>query len=98
MDAPLCRDSTIMNDPPGVLDQVSRLIKRQLVVELSDAELLDRFVREKDAVAFEVIMRRHGPLVLRVARRILGREQDAEDVFQATFLVFSRKAGSLRKK
>src|SRR5262249_40517465 len=63
-----------------------------------DAELLDRFVREKDAVAFEAIMRRHGPLVLRAARRILGREQDAEDVFQATFLVFSRKAASLRKK
>jgi RNA polymerase sigma-70 factor (ECF subfamily) len=97
-EAPLCRDSNIMNDPPGVLDQVSRLIKRQLVVELSDTELLDRFVREKDAVAFETIMRRHGPLVLRVARRVLGREQDAEDVFQATFLVFSRKAGSLRKK
>jgi RNA polymerase sigma factor (sigma-70 family) len=86
------------NDHAGVLDQVSRLIRRQVAGELSDAELLDRYVCARDTVAFEAILRRHGPLVLRVCRRVLGREQDAEDAFQATFLVFSRKAASLRKK
>jgi RNA polymerase sigma factor (sigma-70 family) len=62
----------------------------------SDLELLDRFHRLRDQAAFEQLVRRHGPMVLSVCRRILLHAHDAEDAFQATFLVLVRKAGSLR--
>lgn len=62
----------------------------------SDAELLRGFVVRKDAAAFEQIVRRHGPMVLGVCRRVLRDPADADDAFQATFLVLVRKAGSLR--
>jgi RNA polymerase sigma factor (sigma-70 family) len=62
----------------------------------SDRELLDRFHRLQDQEAFEQLVRRHGPMVLNVCRRILVHAHDAEDAFQATFLVLVRKAGSLR--
>jgi RNA polymerase sigma factor (sigma-70 family) len=63
-----------------------------------DAELLRRFVAGRDEAAFEALLRRHGPMVLRVARRVLRSEPDAEDVFQATFLLLARKAGSIRRR
>jgi RNA polymerase sigma factor (sigma-70 family) len=61
----------------------------------SDRELLERFVRGKDGAAFEALVRRHGAMVLGVCRRVLDHAQDAEDAFQATFLVLVRKAGSI---
>jgi RND family efflux transporter MFP subunit len=61
----------------------------------SDAELLERYVRHRDEAAFELLVWRHGALVFNVCRRILPCEQDAEDAFQATFLAFVRKAGSI---
>ncbi len=74
-----------------------RLTAPQSTERLSDRELLRRFVRVHDGEAFAVLMCRHGPAVLRVCRRLLPQEADAEDVFQATFVLLTRKAAALRK-
>jgi DNA-directed RNA polymerase specialized sigma24 family protein len=66
--------------------------------EVSDALLLERFVDQWDQAAFGDLVRRHGPMVLGVCRRILRDPHAAEDAFQATFLLLVRKAGSVRKR
>jgi RNA polymerase sigma factor (sigma-70 family) len=65
---------------------------------LGDGELLDRFTAQRDDSAFEMLVRRHGPLVLSVAGRVLRNPHDAHDVFQATFLTLAQKAGSIQKQ
>jgi RNA polymerase sigma factor (sigma-70 family) len=64
--------------------------------EPSDGQLLRRFAARRDDEAFQALMSRHGPMVLGVCRRLLWHAQDAEDVFQATFLLLAQKAGSIR--
>jgi RNA polymerase sigma factor (sigma-70 family) len=63
---------------------------------LSDRQLVEGFLARRDEAAFEALVRRHGPMVLGVCRRIIGNQHDAEDAFQATFLVLVRKAGSIQ--
>jgi RNA polymerase sigma factor (sigma-70 family) len=63
--------------------------------QLSDGQLLDAYVTDKDHAAFAALVRRHGPMVLGVCRRVLGDAHEAEDAFQATFFVLVRKAGAV---
>src|SRR3954447_3801624 len=68
---------------------------------LSDGQLLDSFAARREGAAeaaFEEVVRRHGPMVLGVCRRLLGDRHAADDAFQATFLVLALKAGSVRKR
>jgi RNA polymerase sigma factor (sigma-70 family) len=73
-------------------------ILRQLEAPAApDGELLALFVRDRDQFAFAELVRRHSALVLGVAQRVTGHRQDAEDVFQAVFLVLAQKAGRIQK-
>ena len=80
--------------------QLERLFGVGTVGGLSDAELLERFAAVDDeaaGAAFEAIVERHGPMVLRVCRMVLRDAHAAEDAFQATFLVLARRARTHRR-
>jgi RNA polymerase sigma factor (sigma-70 family) len=81
-----------------VVSHLRRLTGRGTGCRLTDAQLLDNFVARRDEASFEVLVWRHGAMVLNVGRRVLRDADEAEDVFQATFLIFARKAGSIGKR
>src|SRR5438093_7925746 len=79
----------------GVLLQYLRkLVSEPAMLGLSDRELLQRFAEQRDEAAFTTLVRRHGPMILRLCQRLLHNEHDAEDACQATFLVLASKAAS----
>jgi RNA polymerase sigma factor (sigma-70 family) len=80
-----------------VLSHLLTLAGADSARELSDRQLLEQFAARKDEAAFEALLRRHGRLVWSVCRNVLRHDQDAEDAFQATFLVLARRAASIRK-
>jgi RNA polymerase sigma factor (sigma-70 family) len=82
----------------GVLRHLHRAVMRRDGAGLTDGQLLDDFLTHREEAAFEALVRRHGPMVLGVCRRVLNNPHDAEDAFQATFLVFVRKAASIAQR
>src|SRR5262245_15903077 len=80
-----------------ILRHLRQLVRSEAARGQTDAELLHHFACDHDTAAFAALMQRHSRLVLGVCRHVLHHEQDAEDAFQATFLVLARRAGSIRK-
>jgi zinc protease len=83
-------------DRAAVLDGVRQVFGARTIAALGESELLARFLKTGDEASFEAILDRHGPMVLGVCRRILDDSHDADDAFQATFLVLIKKARSIR--
>lgn len=80
----------------AALRQMNRILVGGTVTGFSDGQLLERFVSRRDATAFEALVARHGPMVLSVCSSVLHDPNDAEDAFQATFLILVKKAGTIR--
>jgi RNA polymerase sigma factor (sigma-70 family) len=89
-----------MADRPlqNVIHHLRRVVSREKTGELTDAQLLDDFVQRRDEAAFELLVWRHAALVLGTCRRLLHDRHEAEDAFQATFLVLIRKAASISNR
>ncbi len=83
------------NGMRSVLDHLQRAVLLRDERAGDDAQLLEAFFQQGSEIALEVLLRRHGPMVMGVCRRVLQNAQDAEDAFQATFLVLVRKGSSL---
>ena len=86
----------------GQLDAVLHFLRRPFLTRamavLTDRQLLERFLQNGEEQAFTALLQRHAAMVLRVACRVVHNMHDAEDVFQATFLVLAKKAGMIRRR
>jgi DNA-directed RNA polymerase specialized sigma24 family protein len=80
------------------LRHLTRGMAAETLTHESDRQLVERVLNERDQAAFEALARRHGPMVYRVCWRILQHAEDAEDAFQATFLLLASKLGNVRKQ
>jgi RNA polymerase sigma factor (sigma-70 family) len=81
----------------NLLRHVQYLAEARRIGSLDDRQLLECFANDNNEAAFALLVPRHGPMVHGTCRRVLGHKQDAEDVFQATFLILARKAGAIRQ-
>jgi RNA polymerase sigma factor (sigma-70 family) len=81
-----------------VLRQIDRLLRDGTLASLGDGQLLDRYLASGDETAFEILVDRHGPMVLGLCRRMLRDPRDIEDAFQATFLVLVRTGRAIRDR
>jgi RNA polymerase sigma factor (sigma-70 family) len=81
-----------------VVRDIGQSARLQAALALSDAQLLERFTEQRDETAFEALLHRHGPLVFGVCCKLLYNAHDAEDAFQATFLILARKAGAVGRR
>jgi RNA polymerase sigma factor (sigma-70 family) len=82
---------------PSVLRYLRRTAGKEEAGDIRDRELLERFVVRRDGEAFAALVERHGPMVLGVCRRVLRHRHEAEDAFQATFLVLVQRAGAIKR-
>ena len=82
----------------AVLRHIRRLATARHDPEVPDDQLLERFARRRDEEAFAALLRRHGPMVLGVCKSILRDAHDADDAFQAAFLLLAQKAGSIHRR
>ncbi len=81
-----------------VVEHLRRIVLGRDEDAATDSQLLTRFVEERDEVAFAALVRRHGPMVWGVCKRVVGQSADAEDAFQAAFLVLVRKAAAVKPR
>ena len=79
----------------NLIDYLRRVVLAGGKADLTDGQLLEDFISRRDEAALAALVRRHGPMVWGVCRRVLRNHHDAEDAFQATFLVLVRKAASI---
>jgi RNA polymerase sigma factor (sigma-70 family) len=82
----------------ALVRQIQRLAAGPGACSWPDYQLLEAFTARRDEAAFAALVGRHGPMVLRTCRRVLGHEQDAEDAFQATFLVLACNSAAIRQR